>query len=41
MKRSETITENIFRNFYGSKVFIEKSTIPEKYGFISKKRTDQ
>ena len=30
---SETITENNFRNFYGSKTFIEKSAIPEKYGF--------
>ena len=39
-KISETITENNFRNFYGSKTFIEKSAIPEKYGFKSKKGTD-
>lgn len=38
-KISETITENIFRNFYGSNTFIEKSAIPKSYGFISKKGT--
>ena len=37
---SETITENIFRNFYGSNTFIEKSAIPKTYGFTSKKGTD-
>ncbi len=36
---SETITENIFRNFYGVKEFIEKSAIPKEYGFVSKKGT--
>ena len=36
---SETITENIFRTFYGSEVFIEKSAIPSWYGFKSKKGT--
>ena len=36
-KTSETITENIFRNFYGSKTYIEKSAIPKEYGFVSKK----
>jgi len=36
---SETVTENIFRDFYGSKAFIEKSSIPKEYGFLSKKRT--
>lgn len=38
-KISETITENNFRSFYGSKTFIEKSAIPTKYGFKSKKAT--
>lgn len=38
-KTSETVTENLFRDFYGSKLFIEKSAIPSGYGFISKKRT--
>lgn len=37
---SETITENIFRNFYGSTPFFEKSAIPSTYGFKSKKGTD-
>lgn len=35
-KPSETITENIFREFYGVNAFIEKSAIPSEYGFISK-----
>lgn len=35
-KASETITENIFRNFYGSSTFIEKSAIPAELGFKSK-----
>lgn len=35
---SETITENIFRNFYGAETFIEKSAIPNIYKFVSKKR---
>ncbi len=39
-KQSETITENIFRNFYGATTFIEKSAIPSAYGFTSKKGTD-
>lgn len=37
--KSETITENIFREFYGNGVFIEKSAIPSCYGFKSKKKT--
>ena len=37
---SETITENIFRNFYGAETFIEKSAIPSTYGFVSKNGTD-
>ncbi len=35
-KESETITENIFREFYGAKTFIEKSAISSNYGFCSK-----
>lgn len=37
--KSETITENIFREFYGNGAFMEKSAIPSHYGFKSKKRT--
>ena len=37
---SETKTENIFRDFYGSTTFMEKSAIPTAYGFKSKKGTD-
>lgn len=37
---SETKTENIFRDYYGTKTFIEKSAIPVEYGFKSKKGTD-
>lgn len=37
---SETITENIIRNFYGPTTFIEKSAISSAYGFRSKKETD-
>ena len=40
MKISETITENIFRNFYGAGVFLEKSAVPSSYGFKSKKGTE-
>jgi hypothetical protein len=36
---SETITENLFRNFYGSGLFLEKSAIDINYGFKSKKNT--
>ena len=36
---SETKTENIFRDFYCSTTFIEKSAIPTEYGFKSKKGT--
>lgn len=36
-KASESITENIFRDFYGAKTFIEKSAIPESYNFKTKK----
>jgi hypothetical protein len=35
--KSETITENLFRDFYGSNTFIEKSAIPSELGFQSKK----
>ena len=35
---SETVTENIFREFYGSSTFIEKSAIPSELGFQSKKK---
>lgn len=37
---SETVTENIFREFYGAKRFLEKSAIPKSYGFLSKNQTD-
>lgn len=37
--KSETITENIFREFYGNGAFIEKSAILSHYGFKSKKGT--
>lgn len=39
-KVSETITENIFRDFYGVNTFIEKSAISKEYGFKSKKKND-
>lgn len=39
-KVSETITENIFRDFYGAGVFLEKSAIPNAYGFKSKRKTE-
>lgn len=39
-KVSETVTENIFRNFYGVNIFTEKSAIPDSCGFVSKKDTD-
>lgn len=38
-KPSETVTENLFRDFYGATAFIEKSAIPKEYGFTSKKGT--
>ena len=34
--KSETVTENLFRDFYGSNTFIEKSAIPSELGFQSK-----
>lgn len=37
---SETNTENIFREFYGVKTFVEKSAISKDYGFTSKKALD-
>ena len=40
IKISETVTENIFRNFYGATTFIEKSAIPLTYGFKSKRGTN-
>ena len=39
MSISETITENIFRDFYKAGTFDEKSAISEYYGFVSKKKT--
>lgn len=36
---SETNTENLFREFYGSNTFIEKSAIPNEFGFKSKQGT--
>jgi type I restriction-modification system DNA methylase subunit len=36
LKSSETFTENIFRGYYGVGTFIEKSAIPDSYGFQSK-----
>lgn len=39
-KISETVTENLFRGFYGANTFIEKSAIPSAYGFTSKKGTN-
>jgi len=45
MRVSESVTENIFRDFYRDNspedAFIEKSTIPNAYGFVSKKGTGQ
>lgn len=38
-KVSETVTENIFREYYGTDTFLEKSAIPSVYGFTSKKGT--
>ncbi|MDO5602985.1 MAG: N-6 DNA methylase [Oscillospiraceae bacterium] len=38
-KPSETVTENIFRSYYGTDIFIEKSAIPSRFGFTSKKGT--
>ena len=37
--KSETVTEDIFRQFYGLGTFIEKSAIPPHYGFKSKNKT--
>ena len=41
MKISETITENIFRDYYIDDNFIEKSAIPDNCGFLSKKGTGE
>lgn len=38
---SETITEGIFRVFYGADTFIEKSAIPKEYGFKSKQNIEE
>ncbi len=38
-QKSETVTENIFRAYYGVDTFIEKSAISKDYGFVSKKGT--
>ncbi|WP_298034321.1 N-6 DNA methylase [uncultured Desulfovibrio sp.] len=40
-KVSESITENIFREFYSKENFIEKSAIPNEYGFRSKNNTGE
>ena len=40
-KSSETITEGLFRKFYGATTFIVKSAIPEEYGFKSKNDTNE
>lgn len=40
-KESETITECIFRTFYGSDTFIEKSAIPHEYDFRSKSNIEE
>ncbi|MFZ7334478.1 N-6 DNA methylase [Streptococcus pluranimalium] len=39
-KVSETKTENIFREFYEPNTFLEKTAIPDVYGFKSKQGTD-
>lgn len=39
MRVSESITENIFREFYRGEGFLEKTAIPSSYGFKSKKGT--
>lgn len=39
MNASETITENIFRDFYREDKFLEKSAIGNSYGFVSKRGT--
>ncbi len=36
---SESVTENLFREYYGSTEFIEKSAIPKQFGFKSKNKT--
>ena len=38
-KNSETVTENIFRDYHSAMVFIEKSAIPDSLGFVSKNGT--
>ena len=40
-KKSETKTENLFRSFYGTNTFLEKSAIPDYYGFTSKRKTGE
>ena len=34
---AESMTENLFREFYGASTFIEKRDIPKKFGFQSKR----
>lgn len=41
VKQSETVTENLFREYYGPTRFIEKSKIPDEYGFKSKNNTEE
>ncbi|MDD2435699.1 MAG: N-6 DNA methylase [Bacilli bacterium] len=38
-KTSETVTENIFRDYHSATAFIEKSAIPDSLGFVSKNGT--
>ena len=40
-KESETITEGLFRDYYGATTFIEKSAIPKEYGFKSKQNPEE
>ena len=40
-KESETVTEGLFRDFYGATTFIEKSAIPKEYGFKSKTNPEE
>jgi hypothetical protein len=39
VRTSESVTENIFRDFHRDTPFIEKSAISDSYGFVSKRGT--
>lgn len=39
-RKSETVTENIFRDYYGPQTFVEKSAIQNEFGFKSKNDTN-